>query len=180
MSIDKGNIRKEIKKLKALLTEDEQQSSSVSIRRKIESLNHFKEAHNILLYYSLPDEVCTHPWLDDWDKTKKLFLPVVVGDYLEVKPYKKTGMQQGAYNIIEPQGPSISNLSLIDLVIVPGVVFDHIGNRIGRGKGYYDRLLPQLSAPLIGVAYDCQIIEHIPTESHDIAMDMIITPNKIY
>ena len=83
----------------------------------------------------------------------------------------------GSYNIIEPIGTPIP-ASEIDLIIVPGVAFDKSGNRLGRGKGFYDRLLHNLSAIKIGVGYDFQLIEKINTEPHDIAMDAIITPSN--
>ena len=65
--------------------------------------------------------------------------------------------------------------SEIELIIVPAVAFDRNGNRLGRGKGFYDRLLQTTSATKIGVGYDFQLIEEIPAEPHDIPMDMVIT-----
>ena len=66
----------------------------------------------------------------------------------------------------------------IDLVIVPGVAFDRQHNRLGRGKGFYDRLLSTLSAPKIGICYSFQLKEHIPTEPFDKKMDLILTEKE--
>ena len=71
-------------------------------------------------------------------------------------------------------------VSIIDMVIVPGVGFDPKGNRLGRGKGFYDRLLKKIDAPFIGVAYDCQIAECIPALPHDVSMSLIISKSNIY
>ncbi|HQG08910.1 MAG TPA: 5-formyltetrahydrofolate cyclo-ligase, partial [Dysgonamonadaceae bacterium] len=67
----------------------------------------------------------------------------------------------------------------IDLIIVPGVAFDRKLNRLGRGKGYYDRLLSQLKSPKIGICFDFQLLESIPVEDWDIKMDMIVAQNEI-
>ncbi len=67
----------------------------------------------------------------------------------------------------------------IDLILVPGIVFDQSGHRIGFGKGYYDRLLKDVTCPKIGVAYDFQIVKNIPSEKHDIPMDIIVTNKSI-
>jgi len=74
------------------------------------------------------------------------------------------------------------NIEEIDLVIVPGVVFDKNLNRIGFGKGYYDKILNRLkpSAKKVALAHDFQVLEDIPAEEHDVKMDMIITEKNIY
>ena len=73
-------------------------------------------------------------------------------------------------------GALFTDYATIDLVIVPGVAFDRDGNRLGRGKGYYDRLLPRIpSAYKVGICFPFQIIEEVPAEPFDIRMDEIIT-----
>ena len=82
----------------------------------------------------------------------------------------------GAYGIEEPTGALFTDYATIDLVIVPGVAFDRDGNRLGRGKGYYDRLLPRIpSAYKVGICFPFQIVEEVPAEPFDIRMDEIIT-----
>lgn len=106
--------------------------------------------HIVLLYYSLKDEVDTHEFVRKWSREKRILLPVVVGDDLELRVY--TGPEDlatGSYGIEEPTGELFTDYAAIDFVAVPGVAFDNAGNRLGRGKGYYDRLLPasRLSKP---------------------------------
>ena len=177
--MDKRQLRRIVKAAKESLSPAEKRVSAESIGRAIEALPQFAAARRILLYHSLPDEVATHIWIQKWQHTKTLYLPVVEGDTLRVCPCEGD-LHTGAYGIKEPGGESLADLSVIDLVIVPGVAFDADGNRLGRGKGYYDRLLPQIAAPRVGVAYDCQIVEHIPADPHDIPMTLVVTPGRIY
>jgi 5-formyltetrahydrofolate cyclo-ligase len=66
----------------------------------------------------------------------------------------------------------------IDLILVPGIAFDEGGRRIGRGKGYYDRLLTHVRGLKCGVAFDCQVETDLPSESHDISVDALLTPTR--
>lgn len=131
----------------------------------------------VLLYHSLPDEVNTHSLIRELrQKGKKVILPTVVGDELELHEYVDDSSLalSSSYNIQESNGPLLSDYESIDLAIIPGMAFTVAGDRLGRGKGYYDRLLPHLSCPLWGLAFDFQIVEEIPVEPHDIRMDRVI------
>lgn len=143
----------------------------------------FQAAHTVLLYHSLKDEVHTHAFIEKWQGKKNILLPVVVGEDLELRHY--TGpkdLRIGSYGIEEPVGKQFTDYAQLDLAIVPGVAFDPQGHRLGRGKGYYDRLLPLLPHTYkIGICFPFQYIEHIPVEPYDIPMDEVITlPNKTW
>lgn len=139
----------------------------------------FKQASTILLYHSLPDEVQTHEFVEKWSKQKKIILPVVKGDDLELRVY--TGaecLQKGAYNIDEPTGEQFREEEEIELAIIPGVSFDSEGNRLGRGKGYYDRLLARISPYKIGICFQFQVAENtLPHEDFDTPMDEVWSEN---
>lgn len=130
-----------------------------------------------MLYHSLKDEVDTHAFIRKWSRKKRILLPVVVGDDLELRIY--TGpedMTIGAYGIKEPIGELFTDYAAIDFIAVPGVAFDRSGNRLGRGKGYYDRLLPRIpSAYKAGICFPFQLVEEVPAEAFDIRMDEVIT-----
>ena len=132
-----------------------------------------------MLYHSLPDEVDTHTIVDSLLMNgKTILLPRVTGEgTMELHRYNSPkDMEIGAYGIMEPTGPLFTDYADIDLAIVPGVAFDHDGNRMGRGKGYYDRFLPLIPDTYkIGVCFPFQMITSIPAEEHDIRMDEIIT-----
>lgn len=132
----------------------------------------------ILLYHSMPDEVCTHQLLKDLHAMgKTVLLPTVQGEDLTLHVYEgdaqlSTGT---SFGIQESMGPLFTDDSHIDLAIIPGMAFTLQGDRLGRGKGYYDRLLPRLTCPLIGIAFPFQILPNIPTEPHDIRMTEVLT-----
>lgn len=177
--LDKKNIRKEIKQLRLSLQEEEKQRLSREVFSKIEELTEFVSSKNILLYYSLPDELPTVNVLEEWCLKKNIYLPRVNGENLELLRYDIAHMSRGAFDIEEPNGNDIVSKDIIDMIIVPAVAFDRSGNRLGRGKGYYDRLLSNNKAIKIGVGYDFQLFDSLPTEPHDIPMDIIITPNTV-
>lgn len=153
---------------------------SVNILAALEAHPAFRAANTVLLYHSLKDEVDTHEFITKWSGEKRILLPVVKGDDLELRIY--TGpqdMKTGAYGIEEPIGEIFTDYAAIDFIAVPGVAFDREGNRLGRGKGYYDRLLPRIpSAFKAGICFPFQLIDKVPTEPFDICMDIIITNNE--
>ena len=131
-----------------------------------------------MLYYSLPDEVDTHTLVDSLLVSgKQILLPRVTGEgTMELRRYTgPSDLALGAYNIMEPTGELFDDYAAIDLAIIPGMAFDKEGNRMGRGKGYYDRLLPKLrSTYKIGICLPFQLVEQIPTDEHDVKMDEVI------
>ena len=138
------------------------------------------DTNTIVAYYSLPDEVDTHSFIDELiAEGKTVYLPKVVSDE-DMVLCRYTGaesMKEGAFGIMEPVGAQISADEAIDVVLVPGMAFDGDGNRLGRGKGYYDRFLKSLSHPrpqLIGVCFDFQKVEVVPTESTDVKVDVVV------
>ena len=172
----KAELRKHIKQLK-LLHQDTNATDSERIMQALATDAHFKNAMTVLLYHSLSDEVNTHQFLEEWCKQKQVLLPVVVGDHLELRHYYGAHeLKTGAFGIAEPTGTLFKDYTKIDFVAVPGLAFDKNGHRLGRGKGYYDRLLSQLTnAYKAGICYPFQVVDEVPVEPTDITMDGIIT-----
>lgn len=168
-------LRKYIAELKTLHTTSTTLLSD-EILSRVEKHPVFQKAQTVLLYYSLPDEVHTHDFIQKWYNRKRILLPVVVKDTLELYTYTGTDkMTIGAYGIKEPTEGKFNNLKDIDLAIIPGVAFDRRGNRLGRGKGYYDRLLPFLVGTYkLGICFPYQLLESVPTEDFDIRMNEVI------
>ena len=173
--MNKQNIRFAIKQLKKSLSLEQKDSDALTVKNKIEASLWFKGASNILTYNSLPDELDTKSHLQSWSNIKNLYLPRVNGNNLEILRAGETTI--GSFNIFEPTGNNIISPSIIDLAIIPGIAFCPDGIRLGRGKGFYDRLLCDMTVLKIGICYDFQLIEGLPREDHDICMDAIITPN---
>ena len=141
----KRSLRKEITLLKDTYTDEDLYNFSTQIFQRLTQTEEFKKASCLLAYYSFYQEVYTHEFIEKYAQEKKIILPVVQKDILVLKEYTgKDQMRLSEYGILEPTGPDFTDYSQIDLGIIPGMVFDRNLNRLGRGKGYYDKLLPLL------------------------------------
>ncbi|MBR4841629.1 MAG: 5-formyltetrahydrofolate cyclo-ligase [Bacteroidaceae bacterium] len=178
MHDDKRQARQRIKRLVGVMTPESKASQSEAIWKRLEQNGIFRDSSDILIYWSMDDEVRTPEFIEKWSAAGKCFyLPSIVGDELVIKRY--TGISAltpgESFNIPEPTGEPVSDLSTISLVIVPGRAFDKDGHRLGRGRGFYDRLLPKLSlAVKAGVCFDCQKLPSVPVDGNDIQMDFVI------
>ena len=140
----------------------------------------WQSARTVLLYHALPDEPDLQSLLDEaLTVGKQVLLPVVVNDDLILKRFKgKESLREGAFHILEPIGRAFpqSRYGEIDLALIPGMAFDHEGHRLGRGKGYYDRLLPRIpQAYKLGICFPFQLFDTIPSEPHDMAVDEVLS-----
>lgn len=152
---------------------------SEQICSKVLALASWQEAGTLLLYYPLPDEVDVRPLINEaFESGKSVLLPVVKGEELELHLYEGEGsLKEGAFGIMEPTGSLFApeNYDGIQLALIPGMAFDGVGHRLGRGKGYYDRLLPKLKdTKLIGLCFPFQLLDEVPAESHDISVGEVI------
>lgn len=176
MNKSKSDIRKQIKSLVRKLSAEQRRCEAERLLRLIAEEPNFQSAQRVLIYNPLPDEIDVLPILHKYKAQKQFFMPVVADDNtLKILPY--TDEQKiGAYGIGEPVGTEFIDISTIDLVIVPGVGFTADGYRLGRGKGYYDRLLSGAKTYKIGVCYTCQIEPGIveTVEPHDVKMDKML------
>lgn len=175
----KRELRQQIRTQKRRLSAAELAVMSEDICSKVLALASWQEAGTLLLYYPLPDEVDVRLLIKDaFESGKKVLLPVVKGDELELHLYEgEASLKEGAFGIMEPTGPLFAPIHYdeIELAIIPGMAFDSAGHRLGRGKGYYDRLLPNLrDAKLIGVCFPFQFLEEVPAEVHDISVCKVI------
>lgn len=136
---------------------------------------------NVLLYNALPSEVDTQDLINYCIKNTNVYLPVCVeNDINLVKIDKKTQYKLGLFSIKEPQGDKLKPEDVhIDVCIVPLLGFDKYLNRLGKGKGYYDRLFEKLKCKKVGIAYSVQQIDQIDIESFDKKLDMVITEKGI-
>lgn len=177
MTQTKQDIREKIKLLKSQLSLEAKANEAKAVFETVEALRAYKNAENILLYASLPDELPTESVLHKWALTKKLYLPRVVGNDIEV--VKLDGaLTSGAYGIQEPTGKAVDP-NCLDLIVVPAVALDSHCNRLGRGKGFYDRLLKGCKAFTIGVALDEQFIAQVPTDEYDVPLCGVVTPSHV-
>lgn len=180
----KKEIRGLIRQLKASVIPQSGKGLSMAIQERLLQMEEVSAAGTILLYYNLPDEVATIHLLEKLSSRlggeKRIILPVVEGDNLLLKEYRPESISGGYCNIMEPEGDECVPAVEIDLAIIPGIAFDSRCNRLGRGKGFYDRLLPQLKCRTIGLAFSFQIVDEIPCEPFDKPLDMVLTENTLY
>lgn len=174
--MQKQALRKEIKQQKQQLADEQKDKASNAVFKTIEAMDAFQQCNRILCYWSLSDELATQAFVNKWYQQKNIYLPVVNGQRVDLIRY--TGienMKNGSFGILEPIGNKLSELQTIELAVIPGVAFTAEGNRMGRGGGYYDRLLPLLSnAFKVGVGYQLQQRDSIPIEAHDIQLDKVV------
>jgi len=170
--------------------QQEKDSVSVTIVNRFMSLPAYQAAKTVMFYVDVRDEVRTRQALPAaLSGGKRIVVPYCLDGELELFWLENMDeLELGMYRILEPKNElrTVKEKHLqpnnLDLVMVPGVAFDRMGGRTGHGKGYYDKLLQhaRLDAPLIALAFECQMFEKIPAESHDIYMDKIVTQDAVY
>jgi 5-formyltetrahydrofolate cyclo-ligase len=172
----KNQIRKEMSVLRQNLSDYEHAEQSSQVFKKVEQLPFFEKAKVVMAYWSVKDELATHDFIRKWSKEKTIVLPCIEGEQLlpgrftdetVLRPHHR-------FKIPEPVGEKI-NPQEIDLVIVPGLAFDRRNHRLGYGKGFYDRFLSGLSAYKVGVCFRFQMMEELPVNEFDVALDLIVT-----
>jgi 5-formyltetrahydrofolate cyclo-ligase len=153
-------------------------------------LPEYEKARTVMFYVDVRTEVRTRHFLPTaLTHGKRIVVPYCVESELELFPLDSMDeLSVGMYKILEPK-PELRGLPAkqiaveeIDLVMVPGVAFDRTGARMGHGFGYYDKLLERVrpDAPLVALAFECQLFPEIPTAAHDVFMDKIVTERSVY
>jgi 5-formyltetrahydrofolate cyclo-ligase len=180
----KTAFRNRIRADLARLSSADRKSASEQACALLKRQNLWAEAQSILFYAPLPSEVDLWPLLVEALQAGRLvalprfsaetgrYVPCKVLDLLE-------DVEPGKYGIREPVTKcAIFPLNRLDLILAPGVAFDLRGGRLGRGKGYYDRLLAETRGTICGVGFDQQIVPDLPVESHDVLVNCILTPTR--
>lgn len=157
-------------------------NTAIELGGRLVASETWRDADRILLFSPLPDEPkFSEVWEAGFGKT--LCLPryvVATGEYeAAVIANQDTDLVPGKFGIPEPR-PECPALPLnqLDLVLVPGVAFTALGARLGRGRGFYDRILASVTGRKIGVAFDEQLVDELPVEPHDQRVDAILTPTR--
>ena len=187
----RNSLRKEKLAERDLLGSDQRQSKSEQIEVQFLEQAVIREARHLFVYVHFRSEVETLPLIEHClAQGKTISVPVTLRNESRLLAVQitdpATQLQSGCFGIPEPTKKQIDQAQIepaaIDVVVVPGSVFDTLGGRLGYGGGYYDRFLSQDApqARRIGLAYTLQIAGQVPAEPHDQYMDMIITEQQIY
>ncbi len=178
----KDTIRKEMSNIREDLDYKETVSKSTLIKKRLLKFNDVKKSNKIGLYFSIGKEVRTKEIIETLLKDKKrICLPKIIKDKMcFVEIMSLDDLKRGKFSVMEPinRFPEIDPNEL-DIIFVPAVSLDKMGNRIGRGSGYYDKFLNNCNAKKIALAYDFQILDSIPSDKRDIRMDYIMTDKRL-
>ena len=176
----RARIRASLKELSAA----ERATASVRACARLQQQEIWQSARSILFYAPLPDELDIRPL---WDAALALSKIVALPRYAsESGAYVAccvgaplASLVPGRFGIMEPKDDApILPLNQLDLVLAPGVGFDLTGRRLGRGKGFYDRLLREVTGTKCGIGFEPQVVKEIPVEVHDIHLNCILTPAR--
>ena len=183
---EKVVLRNQMQAKFAALTAAEVRGKSAAIWERLAILPAFAGAARRLIYISTGWEVDTHGLIQQllamgreicvpyYNPTAKAYAPSVLHDF-----HRDLGA--GRFAILEPKPEAIRPIAAnqIEAALVPGLAFDAAGNRLGRGMGYFDRLLSEIGGVKIALAYDFQILNEVPAEAHDARVDFIVTEIRV-
>lgn len=194
---DKATLRRELRSAVAALDEQRRHDASADIAARVVALPEWDRASVVMLYMALPSEVQTAALaLRAWQDGKTVCLPRVdfeqrrmiavtvasFSDDMDTVP----GATGDGKQLLQPTAGQPMPLREIDLVLVPGLGFTCDGKRIGRGGGFYDRFLSSnddaggFFGTTLGVGFACQLVDDLPTQPHDIRLDLVATPNAVH
>jgi len=172
-------------KVRNSLSKSELMGKSDRIKKRLFEMYEMKKSSTILYYISYDNEVHTHKMIkESMSNGKKIVVPSTFkkNSRLILSELNNwNNLTHSTYNFLEPSEKYIIEVSLdsIDLILVPGIGFDKNGHRLGHGMGYYDKLLENVNHSwIVGLAFEFQILETIPTEKHDIPVNKIITEER--
>ena len=180
----KADLRLVMRRTLKQKTEEKCTSDSAKLCARLKEQLFFQNARSILFFASLPEEPDLWALLNETLATNKMVaLPCFDADNQRYHPRRVKDIHveilSGKFGIREPAPTCIAMpLDDLDLVLVPGVAFDWHGHRLGRGKGFYDRMLQDFKGPKAGIAFDEQIVEAVPAEKNDVKMDFVLTPTR--
>lgn len=186
-AVTKRDIRQIMARLRGEMSLEEIEEKSACIAKHLFSLDCVKNAQTVMVYANMPGEVKTEGIIQNLlDSGKNVVVPVCIPQTCSLVASEILGFDElapGHYGILEPKKEYLRpiNPAVLEVILIPGLAFDIYGNRIGHGKGYYDRFL--INAPSfatkIGVAFDFQIMQSVPVCHFDVPMDLIVTESGV-
>lgn len=180
----KKSLRQEILKQRRVLDAEACRTRSRAVTQRLLDNGFFERVGSVHVYYSINNEVSTLELIEAlWRRGIRVVMPRTDMKNRKLDNYSISSFDQlepTTFNLLEPKQSLPRHQEDCDLILVPGLVFDRNLNRIGYGGGFYDRFLSRSSGRKVGIAYDFQVRESIPSEAHDIKMDQIVTDARIY
>lgn len=179
--LQKNSIRKQVLEKRKNFTQNFVLAKSAKVYKNFLTISGILEKNNYSLYLPINNEVETDKIIKTLeDSGKNIYLPAFFNNSWVLAKYtNKKNLDTGPYGILQPTEKIIIDPNEIDFVVFPGIAFDIFGNRLGYGSGVYDKLFKNTRAIKIGLAYEEQILEKIPTKTHDVKMHFIVTEERI-
>jgi 5-formyltetrahydrofolate cyclo-ligase len=187
--VDKAGLRAWIKDERSRLAAEWIAERSRQIAERVLGLPELAQARRVACYLAMPGEVDTRVLLARcWSLGKRVCVPARVragGPYAMADVRADSPLRDGTWGIREPLQPEWVRPEDVDLVVAPGVAFDVTGGRVGYGGGHYDRMLHGMMAACgrapfaVGVAFDFQVLEHVPVGGHDVRMQTVATERRL-
>jgi 5-formyltetrahydrofolate cyclo-ligase len=180
----KEQLRSEIAEKRRSLDPRWIAAASLRIVAQIQGLDAYKRAECIALYKPITGEVDVESLFTAcWNIGKHTCVPVFNScqnayEFAEIE--NKTVFKSANHGILEPENACLLPMDEIDLIIVPGVAFDANGNRLGRGGGYYDRIMEGFQGFKAAAAFEFQLFPDIPHDAGDIPVNYIVTESKVF
>ncbi|HEU4699069.1 MAG TPA: 5-formyltetrahydrofolate cyclo-ligase [Gemmatimonadales bacterium] len=186
----KATLRRRALAVRDALAETERVARSEAIHARLEALDAWHRAGTLCTYVGIRSEVATLPLLADALATgRRVAVPACEGEVLRLVHLDSLDeLTPARFGLLEP-APEVCLLEgrtcaveAVDLFVVPGVAFDRAGGRLGFGRGYYDRLLAgaRPDAVRVGLAFEAQLVERVPTDPYDVPMDLVITEAAVH
>ncbi|MAG15961.1 5-formyltetrahydrofolate cyclo-ligase [Candidatus Woesearchaeota archaeon] len=180
---EKTLLREGMRKMRENMDDEEVKSKSEAATKRLLELQEYVTAKTVMFYMGINKEVQTNAAISNaLASKKKVVIPVSDLDKKCIIPSQLESldaMRLGAYGIPEPSAMKEVNANEIELIIVPGLAFDEKGNRIGYGLGFFDRFMEKIAGKKIALAYESQIVDMVRTTEHDVAVDKIITEERV-
>ena len=179
----KRELRSRMRSVRAVLPASARAERSRAAAERVMELAEYTGAQTIIGFSAIQKEIDPGDLLARARASgKTVGLPRVVGDLLDLHEFRDVSeLEEGAFGVLEPaaSAPVIAADS-VDLVIVPGLAFDTRGHRLGYGRAFYDRVLPQMARAFrVGIAYDFQIVMELPDDAHDVPMHAVVTDQRV-
>ena len=182
--MEKNALRKNYIQIRKEITEKEEKS--ILIKENLKTLEEYKTANKIGIYYSMENEVDTKEIIKDLlDSKKEVYLPKVLEDTMDFFRIESLDFEKekSSFGVIEPIFDKEKLLKgNLDIIIIPGICFDMNKNRIGYGKGFYDKYLDGKNIKKISICFDKQLLinDTIHTSTYDKKMDIVVTEKRIF
>lgn len=170
--IDKAALRTRMRMVRDVV--DDHLMRSVQLWAKVAELHEYQQANSVMAFVAFSGEPDTDPLFARMNvEGKRLLLPRVEASGI-VPAGGDSPLVASKFGVEEPSGPAV-DVGEIDFVIVPGLAFTTKGDRLGYGRGYYDRFLPTLSATSVGVCFTEQLVDDLPLADHDVRVDLVVS-----